>query len=380
MRKIGKYHTLPELLGTQVVVSDLLQTLSIIPRSDVLRCLAEISASIGWESSDSTREQLRILHDFVSPDIAKTVEQAWQVQAFSGVLFFRRQLWFVWQLALIACKDDSTSEHTAETQRRVGLCCLMASEVLKDIENARTVNPEEVKSLGFAVTTLISFAEAVLGSEVIARCQLFWLEMHDDDDIKRLTKNLKLAPIRRTFETTYGVPLEEFIRFSLLLYHKFVESTLNDPRSALIFDSTQAFKHCFAPEHMSNSLALLSTTPDRLAARLFGTPRQSWSLDSTVLLKAPLLEVASGKYVCFDLHIYRAFLVRGIFELLADAVGYDEMKQLLGGLFERYIERLMLNFSPKSTLIATPYHNKVKFVSDKTEACDGLLLRPSFAS
>jgi hypothetical protein len=120
MGNIGPYHTLPELLGTKVVVSDLLQALSKIPRSDVLRCLAGLSTLISRESSHSPQEQRRILHNFVPPDIAKKVEESLTAQKLSGTLYFRRQLWFVWQMALIACKDDSTMEHTAETQQQVG--------------------------------------------------------------------------------------------------------------------------------------------------------------------------------------------------------------------------------------------------------------------
>lgn len=380
MSSVGQYHTLSELLGTKVVVSELLRELAKIPRSDVLRCLAGLAILISLEASSSPQEQLKLLHNFAPAGVAVKVQEALLSQQMQGALFFRRQVWFVWQMALIACKDDSTMQHTAETQQQVGLCCLMASEVLKDIETSQRIDPEEAKSLGFVVTTLISLSETVLGSEVVARCQLFWLEMHEDEDIKRLVTRLQLAPIKQTFEKAYGVPLEEFIRFSYLLYYKFAESTLHDPPSALMFDSALAFKPYFAAEHMTNALKLMSTTPDGLAARLFGTPRQSWSLDSTVILKSPLLEVAENKYVCFDLHIFRKFLVQGIFELLADAVGYDEMKQILGGLFERYIERIMLNFSPKSKLIATPYFNNVVFASDKTQqACDGLLAWPSFA-
>lgn len=380
MGGIGQYHTLSELIGTKVVISELLQALARIPRSDVLRCLAGLATLISRETSHSPQEQLKLLHRFAPEDVAVMVQNALVSRQLQGAIFFRRQIWFVWQMALIACKDDSTMLHTAETQHQVGLCCLMASEVLKDVENVQAIDPDEAKTLGFAVTTLISLSDAVLGSEVIARCQLFWLEMHEDEDIKRLISRLHLAPIKHTFEKSYGVPLEEFIRFSYLLYYKFAESTLHDPPSALMFDSTQAFQGYFAQEHIVNSLKVLSTTPDNLAARLFGTPRQSWSLDSTVILKSPLLELAENKYVCLDLHIYRAFLVQGIFELLADAVGYDEMKQVLGGLFERYIDRIMLNFSPKSKLIATPYFNKTVFALDNTqEACDGLLVWPSFA-
>ncbi|MBC7855050.1 MAG: hypothetical protein IAF94_16585, partial [Pirellulaceae bacterium] len=277
MANIGPYHTLSELLGTRVVVSDLIQSLSKIPRSDVLRCLAGLSTLVSRETSGFPQEQLRILHHFAPIDIAAKLEKALVTRKLSGPLFFRRQLWFVWQMALIACKDDSTIQHDTQTQRQVGLCCLMASDVMKDVEIAQPVDAAETETLRFIVTTLISHSEAVSDSEGIARCQLFWLELQQDEESKRLLKRIGLQPIAHTFEAAYGIPLEEFIRFATTLYLKFGESTLRDPPSALMFDSSQAFKDYFTHDHIAKSLKLLSTTPDGLASRLLGTPRQSWA-------------------------------------------------------------------------------------------------------
>ena len=58
----------------------------------------------------------------------------------------------------------------------------MANDLLKQIESVQFIDPEDARhSLPFLMTALISFTEISFGSEVIARAQLFWLEMHDDE-------------------------------------------------------------------------------------------------------------------------------------------------------------------------------------------------------
>jgi len=142
-----------------------------------------------------------------------------------------------------------------------------------------------------------------------------------------------------------------------------------------LYDSTKAFHDLFAKDHLERALKLLSATPDELATRLLGSPRQSWATDSTALIKTPLLRLGETQYVCPDLHMFRAFLVQGIFELLMEAMDPNKLKQYLGGLFERYIERLMLSFAPTSSVLVNTYFNPVEFVSEgDQEAADGMLL------
>ena len=142
-----------------------------------------------------------------------------------------------------------------------------------------------------------------------------------------------------------------------------------------MYDSTKAFHDLFAKDHLEKALKVLSATPDDLAARLLGSPRQSWATDCTALIKTPLLQLGETQYVCPDLHMFRAFLIQGIFELLMDAMDPGKLKPYLGGLFERYIERLMLSFAPASPVLVNTYFNRIEFVSeDDQEAADGMLL------
>lgn len=380
-RAIGPYHTLEELIGRKVVVSDLIQKLSAIPRSDVLRCLAGFSAQLEREVNSSYQQQIRILREVTRPELAETIQTAIKRERDFGALFHRRQLWFVLQMAVLACKNDSTVSHDDQTLKEVGECCLMANDLLKAIESIQFTTPEEAKQLDYAMAALISYSELSLGSEVIARSQLLWLEIPEEERFRKLWRQYGFQKDLGTlFADKYGVPLKEFLLYVTVLYYKFLESTVKDVPSSVMYDSTKAFHDLFDPEHIKNALSLISSTPDELAVRLLGSPRQTWAIDSTALIKTPLLKLGETHYVCPDLHMFRAFLVQGVFELLMEASDASKLKQFLGDLFEAYIERLMRNFAPKSSVLVNSYFNPVEFVSeDAQEAADGLLLWPSLA-
>lgn len=382
-QSIRPYHTLGELLGKKVVVADLVQALSRIPRSDVIRCIAGMTVLLEREGASELKQQLVILHGFATSGLARSIESAVRkLNGPFGVLFHRRQLWFVLQMAVIACKDDLTLAHDDAAARQVGDCCLMASDVLKQVESAPETDKDETKhSIGFAMTAFISYAELAFGSEFIARSHLFWREMPQDAAIYRLMEQIGIQrPLAVAFEDKYGLSLDEFMNYLLVLYHQFAEATLQQPPRALMYDSTTAFQSYFRKELIDAALRLVSTTPDVIAARLLGLPRQSWATDVATLVRTPLWELSPNKYVCPDLHMFRAFLVHGIFELLMDAGDPEKIKQLLGGLFESYVDRLIRSFAPSSEVLVNSYLNPVVFDSEKKpEACDGLLLWPSMA-
>jgi len=376
-RSLGPYHTLEELIGRKVVVADLIHKLSKIPRSDVLRCLAGFSALLERNVNSGYSQQIRILHEITNAELAEQVEASLKKDKDSfGALFHRRQLWCVLQMAVVSCKDDSTDTHDDQTLKAVGECCLMANDVLKAIECVQFVDPEDTKHIDFAMAAMISYTELSFGSEVVARSQLFWLEMPEDEPLKKLAKRLGMKKsLDDAFGEQYGIPLKEFILYVTVLYRSFVKSTIGSVPSSLMYDSPKAFHDIFSEAHRDKALDLISATPDDLAAKLLGSPRQSWATDSSALIKTPLLRVGETQYVCPDLHMFRGFLVQGVFELLMAAIDPGKLKQYLGGLFERYIERLMRSFAPTSPVLVNTYYNPVKFASDDNqEAADGILL------
>lgn len=376
-RSIGPYHTLEELIGRKVVMHDLVQMLSTIARSDVLRCLAGLSALLERPQNATYTQQIRLLHEITPPELAHQVEHALRgnEEPF-GALFHRRQLWFVLQIATLSCKTDSTTAHDDAIMRKVGECCLMANDLLKAVESVQLVEPEETKQLEYLMAALISYTELSLGSEVVARSQLFWLEIPEDENLKKLAKQLGLRKsLAEAFEEQYSIPLKEFLLFVTALYYKFAESTISEVPTSLMFDSSRAFLNLFSRTHMDTALRLISAHPDELAARLLGSPRQTWAIDSSALIKTPLLRMGETRHMCPDLHMFRAFLVQGVFELLMKAMDADKLKQYLGGLFEAYVQRLMFSFAPHSSVLVNSYYDSVVFEADRNqEAADGLLL------
>ena len=171
-RSLGPYHTLEELIGRKVVMADLVHKLSKIPRSDVLRCLAGFSALLERHVNASYPQQIRILHEITNRELANQVEASLKKDKDSfGALFHRRQLWFVLQMAVLSCKDDSTHTHDDRTVKEVGECCLMANDLLMAVECVQFFEPEDTKHLDYAMTALISYTELSFGSEVVARSQ-----------------------------------------------------------------------------------------------------------------------------------------------------------------------------------------------------------------
>jgi len=380
-RSFGPYHTLEELIGRKVVVADLLEKLSKIARSDVLRCLAGFSALLERHENGAYQQQIKLLHEITSAELATQVEEALKMQTDPfGALFHRRQLWFVLQMAVLSCTNDSTQAHDSTALKEVGECCLMANDLLKAVECVQRVDPQDTKNLDYLIATLISYTELSFGSEVVARSQLFWLEMPEEELLKRLAKRLGMGKtLDEAFAEKYGIPLKELLLFATVLYYKFMESTIRDVPSSLMYDSTKAFHDVFDSGYREKALRLISAAPDELAARLLGSPRQSWATDSTALIKTPLLRLGETQYVCPDLHMFRAFLVQGVFELLMDAVDPGKLKQYLGGLFERYVQRLMRSFAPASQVLVNTFFSPVEFAFDGDEAADGMLLWTDFA-
>lgn len=383
-RSVALYHTLEELIGKKVTFPDFTRALAKIPRSDVLRCIAGLSALVERRAFPNPQYQIQLLQNVVPVELASRIKASLKnLREPFGYLFHRRHFWFVLQTALLVCEDDSTDTHDDEAFRAVGECCLMANDLLKQVENIQfTFDPEDTKnSLAFVISALIAYNEFLFGSEVIARAWLFWLDIPSEEPIRRLARNIGFTrTFDQAFEDSYGVPLNEFVRFTILLYYKFVESSIKTPPAACLYDPNEAFQDYFSMEHIEKSVSLLSVTPDALAARLLGTPRQSWAIDTTVLIRTPLIKLAENRYVCPDLHMFRAFFVQGVFELLVETVNPDHLKQLLGSLFERYVDRLMRSFAPSSSILANTYFNPVKFAGEKDqEVCDGLFVWSSHA-
>ncbi len=381
MSNIGPYLTLEEIIGRKVTFPDLLQELTKIRRDDVLRWVAGMTAIVERKESSTPSDQLSLLHHLVPSDLFEEIHTALQTGQHTGAFFHRRQLWFVLQMALITCKDDIEPSSEDTLRQAFGKCCLMANDLLKQVEIVHGHDPEEAKTLSWLITALISFTDLRPMHEVFARAQLFWLEIPEEPAMRQFAASLGLdKTLDQVFEAKFGIPLREFMLFATIIYYKFAEAAVEELPKAAVYDPSLVFQGWFSEEHVSKSLALISATPDEAAARLLGSPRQSWANDFTPLSQKPLIEKTHQKYVCPDLHMFRNFFVQGIYELLLVAVSPARFRQFFGRIFERYIEQLITRFAPRSTVLANTFYAPIRFVgSEKDEAGDGLLVWPSIA-
>lgn len=380
MSRIGPYYTLNELIGQKVEFADLFDELRRIPRDDFLRLAAGLLAIIDRNEAHDPSKQVELMRIFTPMELGLKIEEAIKKVEHPGAFFHRRQIWFALQIALFTCREDAKPLEQMELQKTFGYCCLLANDLLMEVELVRPHDPEEVKTLEYLVTALVSFHGSEFGHEMFTRAQLMWLEISKEEAIR--DKALALGfdkTLDQAFADKYGIPLREFMFILTIVYFHFLAPTLKTPASAACYDPRVPFKNWFDDDHLTKTLALAGSTADKLALTLFGTTRQSWANDFTPLVKSPLIQRSDNKYVCPDINVFRTFYVQGIFELLMDAVGSNVFKQLFGDIFERYIEILIENFAPYSEKLANTFYRPICFVSDKAEAGDGLFVWQSVA-
>ena len=345
---MAPYHTLEELTGQKVTFAEFLSDLSVHPRSDVISFIAGVSAILERNEANATGQQIRLLNTVTPPDFASNIRVALErLNLPFGALFHRRQLWLLLQFAVLGCKDRFDGNCENHELSQIGICGLKANDLLKKIERLKPV-PQSSDALGYLIALLITHVDIYYGEEVIARAWLFWLEMEGDASIQKLKKQVGIQQsLDEIFEKAYGIRLRELLNFVTVLYFTFSASSDNVSwPTPSMYDSTSNFRKWFSDEHIKAGLKLLSATPEELSIRLLGSSRHSWATDSTSLIQSPLIEIEDNKYVCPDLHMLRAFYMQRVFELLNDAMDTGQFRQLMGGLFERYVERLILSFAP----------------------------------
>jgi hypothetical protein len=380
----GFYHTLEDLADQNVAFSDLVHKLAGLNRSDVLMWIAGLSEFLQRKGGLSLQEQIKFLPHLLPAELWEQIEQALKKRNDPTACFFhRRQLWFVLQFALLSCKEDTPHLPPDETRRAFGHCCAMANDLLKKAELAQSPKNaeahDEAQAIKSHISFLITFLEEPFGQEVFARSHLLWLEISDEEEIKRQAKRLGFTKgFNEVFSDAYGLPLREFLFLMTVAYFRFAESLIQDPPSPIVFDSSVFFKRTADPAHAQSALSLISRSPDELAAELVGTARQTWATDITALAKSPLIRIDTHKYVCPDLHLFRACVTHGLFELVANACNGLNIRQLFGTIFCRYIERVISGFVVESPILVKTFYKPVTFVGErKQEVCDGLFTWPS---
>jgi len=130
----------------------------------------------------------------------------------------------------------------------------------------------------------------------------------------------------------------------------------------------------FDKEHVRRVLSHVCQTPDELAIKLLGTPRQNWATDCTPLRECPVIQVFEGKYACTDLDLLHRCLSDGMYFLLQKAYRDNVFGQLVGYIFQEYITRFFRQFSYEGDVLRRTFYACPRFQGGQDEAGDGILV------
>ena len=69
------------------------------------------------------------LRDALHEHVRKEGRETW-------CIFHRRQLWFLLQMVVLSCTEDAPAVEDDALRPQIGECCLMASDILRQLEKA----------------------------------------------------------------------------------------------------------------------------------------------------------------------------------------------------------------------------------------------------
>src|SRR5262245_38225288 len=123
---IGHFHTLSEFTGKLTSVSDLVRHLGTMRRSEVIRIVANMAATICSEHGMKHLYQMQMAQHILPNEIWQLVRAKLPYSdQHPGRLFIRRQVWFLLQMAIISCSESAPAMDPVEVQKRVGHAALM---------------------------------------------------------------------------------------------------------------------------------------------------------------------------------------------------------------------------------------------------------------
>jgi hypothetical protein len=370
---IGVFLTLEQLGGLLATSADLMAELVKLKRSDVIRWIAAISVRLAEPDGMTHERQREMARQLLSDDhFAGLNKWPQNEQDCNWTLFHRRQMWFLLQMAAIACKEDTVACEDAAMAKAIGRIALMVNDVLHVIEPQQDGEEWKIDYHYCFVPSIIPILDQADRMEVLGRAHQFWVELPKTAAIAERFHQCNAQEFTSAFELKYALSLERFYLIAMSLWSGFKSHALNDA-SPLLLESDQCLVPHFGKDDTARAMAILSQTPDRLAHDLFRKPRQNWAVDSSPLKANPIIEVFPGRYACPDIgNLYR-YLTEGIYFLLQDAYVGDRFRQLFGYLFEAYINSLIGQFGIESDVLTRTFWASPKFLGTNDEACDGLL-------
>jgi hypothetical protein len=143
---VRSYIAMAHLNRSPAVANDIVSELSAIKRSVMVRNIAWISSLINTPGGMKTEHQLALAKFFFPENEELHLRNGVYKDASQGppVLFHNRQLWFLLQMAILACRETAADMSEEMTRHAIGRCCLIASDLVGQIEHESLPDLEPV--------------------------------------------------------------------------------------------------------------------------------------------------------------------------------------------------------------------------------------------
>lgn len=363
-----------EISGQSIPLDKLRLFLSQLPKQQVIFACSLLNTALGtWEGSVNVDEHDQMLGLMFSPQYAQKLSRFARYGNPKRYVFHRQQVLFLIREAAVHAKENLPDMETG-FGGRLGLCCLIANDLLQHPTVTHSDIPDYVRLLPeMVIINDYTYRENILGK--IARTK-FMLEHIGCEPELRGRKEFVDVPA--LFEGRVGLSLGDYSTFGIGVLCKYLSF-----RSQLQFSNPGAFylgRNYFQIADAKKSAldAFLGDVSVRLQDLTTPCKNAKHNNDFNALRDRPLVEIQEGAFAPTDVGFLADKLESGVFwrvhnECLSSRKERDNLHTFWGHLFQAYVSRLLqdvTNPASLNRLISSPMFDK------SGEACDAIILCP----
>jgi hypothetical protein len=332
--------TYREILKREPTRNDLHNILKKYKRREFVTLLGQLNCLLGtWQNAPNfdVDGQLSALllqkHNYEIESLRASTERR--------VVFSRLALLYLVKQSCIACPDDGLLVQTEEARNEVGLCCLLANDLLLPFA------PSPADGTIKKIANILPFADYISHDQYpyeIGRTLIMFTGVAQEAALQKRTDFLDICSL---FETNVGLPVEIFCQLVFGCATKFLNVDLKQLESStetLFLKSTFLGKTSIDPKMVEVFFGIVAISDQALKAQILQATNRPDN-DLTIFQAHPILKIADDVYVCLD----PGFLVdkagRGAFWTLFGAIADHKLRiQLLnfwGILFEAYVNQIL---------------------------------------
>ena len=369
------YYTAEQVIGRKAVLPEIVAELIEISRPEAVRLLSWILSALLSDSGASLSVQLKWAQKSLPPDWYAPLQSLAEKDADSGrVLFHRKGVHLVLQLALLVCRDNESSLSPEESSNRIVKSCFLVNDIVLrlDADWIALLPDEEIERSVCSFTPLMKNAVTGIQLDTFGESYALWEVASQSTSFSSALKQLKLPTLESAFFDCYGLPLLKTIQYTFAIAMILHERIFNGDHNPILLEHEKIHALGYFDESsVKKILSLLSQNSDELATRIIGS-RQGWGNEVLPLFERPLIEIERAKYCCPDLNLIVQASIDRIFFLLVEAYPKGKFSALFGHLFAAYVENIfsetVVTTGPMRTLFTSP-----NFSESTDEVSDGVL-------